>query len=77
METLKLMLAMVRRQDYESDHVGDSWEGEAVVRDLIRDYGTHRARVAAYEATNPPGGARVGGNDEPSGVTPLTKPCDG
>lgn len=74
MEMLNETLEMVRRHDYESDHVESAWEGEAMVRDLIQDFESHRERVGRFTAGRAPGGARVGGNPEPSELTPLTKP---
>ncbi len=74
METLRQTLEMVRRHADESDHVVDAWEGEDMVRGLIRDYESHRERVGLWTASTTPSGDGVGGLPQPFGATPLTSP---
>ncbi len=74
METLREMLELARRDAYESDHVGGTHEAEEMVGSIIRDYVAHRERVNDFHARPAPSGLRMGGDPQPSGVTPLTSP---
>lgn len=76
METLRLMLETMNHEHTESQHAEFDHVAYDLVARLAGDYGIHRERIQSFEATNQQSRAGVGGNPQPSGVTPLMSRCN-